>query len=319
MRLSRAEDRRLRDSVQQLAAAQTEMLEQQRRMHAELEALHAAVAESAERQRSIEARLGGLQENLTASEAAAQRGLRVLLDDGPGTRERLVALRASRDYAAAWSDPSPLVSIAIPTYVHWQTLEERAVPSVLAQTYENIEVIVVGDAAGEDVTAAMARIDDPRVRFENLTVRGPYPEDARERWYVAGSGPMNRAMELARGRWIAFLNDDDAMRPDHIEALLDEARRTSAEVVYGKLASHSPDGTSEIMGSFPPSNHGFGWQLAMHHSGLRFFEYELSAAIAGEPGDWHRARRMMLAGVRFAQIDRITVDYYPSTLWQEEG
>jgi hypothetical protein len=317
MRLSRAGGRHLRDSVQQLATAQTEMVEQQRRMHAELEALHTAVADSAELQRSIEARLSRLEEGLTASEATARRGLQVLLDDGPGTRERLVALRASHDYAAAWSDPLPLVSIAIPTYVHWQTLEERAVPSALAQTYENIEVIVVGDAAGENVRAAMDRIDDPRVRFENLTIRGPYPEDAQERWFVAGSGPMNRAMELARGRWIAFLNDDDAMRPDHVEVLLEEARRTSAEVVYGKLESHSPDGTSEILGTFPPSNHGFGWQLAMHHSGLRFFEYELSAAIAGEPGDWHRARRMMLAGVRFAQIDRIIVDYYPSTLWRE--
>jgi hypothetical protein len=134
---------------------------------------------------------------------------------------------------------------------------------------------------------------------------------------VAGTGPMNRAMELARGRWVAFLNDDDAMRPDHVEVLLAEARRTGAEIAYSKLAEHGPDGQRGEIGSFPPADHAFGWQLALQHAGLRLFEFSLAAHVFDQPGDWHRARRMLRAGVRFAQVDRVTSDYYPSVLWRE--
>jgi hypothetical protein len=48
------------------------------------------------------------------------------------------------------------------------------------------------------------------------------------------------------------------------------------------------------------------------------FEYELAAALFDQPADWHRARRMLRAGVRFSQVDRVTPDYYPTQLWNPE-
>jgi glycosyltransferase involved in cell wall biosynthesis len=238
------------------------------------------------------------------------------LDDETAARHALRAARAAADYEAPFTDPDPLVSVCIPTHTDYVHLLERSIPSVLAQDYANIEVVVVGDAAPPETAAGIERLNDPRVRYENLNVRGPYPDDPHERWMVAGTGPLNRAFELARGEWIAVNNDDDALRPNHVSSLLALARNSRDEVVYGRLMLHAPDGSTAVLGEFPPVLSGFGWQLALQHRAMRLFEFRLSAALFGEPGDWDRARRMLRAGVRFRMVDEILCDYYPSKLWR---
>jgi glycosyltransferase involved in cell wall biosynthesis len=211
-----------------------------------------------------------------------------------------------------------LVSVCIPTYTNVSDLIERSIPSVLAQEYENIEIIVVGDNAPPETGMALAKLDDPRIRYENLSIRGPYPETPPQSWMVSGTGAINRALQLARGAWIAVNDDDDALRPHHISTLLRVAQGFRDEVVYGRLARHAPDGSHELGGVFPPVSHGFGWQLALQHRAMRLFEYKLSAALFGNPGDWDRARRMLRAGVRFRMIDEVVMDYYPGRLWRAQ-
>ncbi len=108
------------------------------------------------------------------------------------------------------SSDTPLVSVVIPTYDRGELLVNRAIPSVLAQTYENVEIVVVGDAAPESTGERLRDLGDPRITYRNLTLRGPYPEDARDRWHVAGVPARNAAVALAHGEWIAPLDDDDA-------------------------------------------------------------------------------------------------------------
>jgi acetyltransferase-like isoleucine patch superfamily enzyme len=88
----------------------------------------------------------------------------------------------------------------------------RSVPSVLAQTHPNVEVVVVGDAAGPEVAEALAGIGDPRVRFANLTQRTVASDDPGKHWLVAATIARNEGMRLARGRWTVSLDDDDALR-----------------------------------------------------------------------------------------------------------
>ena len=94
-------------------------------------------------------------------------------------RERLWDLRDSDEYARAFDDDEPLVTIIITTYNNWALLRERALPSVLAQTYEHFECIIVGDAAPPEAAAVVASFADARLRFVNLPYRGPYPRNPR--------------------------------------------------------------------------------------------------------------------------------------------
>jgi glycosyltransferase involved in cell wall biosynthesis len=100
--------------------------------------------------------------------------------------------------------PGELISVIIPAY-NREAKIGRAVASVLAQTYENIEVIVVDDASPDGTAAAVEAIDDPRVRL----VR-------HERNRGAGTA-RNTGVAAARGEWIAFQDSDDDWLPQKLE------------------------------------------------------------------------------------------------------
>lgn len=98
----------------------------------------------------------------------------------------------------------PTVSVVVPTYGRADLLP-RAVDSVLAQTVDDLEVVVVDDASTDDTAAVVAGYDDDRVRyFAHETNRG-------------GSAARNTGIERARGEYVAFLDDDDEWRPTKLE------------------------------------------------------------------------------------------------------
>jgi Glycosyl transferase family 2 len=240
--------------------------------------------------------------------------LRAIYDDEAANRQRLWALRESPEYARAFEEANPLVTVCIPTYTNAEQLAARSLPSVLAQTHENLEVIVVGDDAPLEMEEVVRSFGDPRLQFVNLTIRGPYPADPVELWHVAGAAATNEALRLASGVWITHNSDDDTLTPDHVEVLLAAARRSRLELVYGKIRQHNPGADDSLLGVFPPTAPGhFGMQAALVHSGLRMFTHEL--VVFGEPGDWVWIRRMVRLGVRMGMIDDVVVDYYPSNIW----
>ena len=243
--------------------------------------------------------------------------MQLLRDDEPETRRRLWAVRETESYMQAYDEPEPLVSVVIPTYTNTKLLIERALPAVLAQTYERLEVIVVGDCAGPEVEEAVKRVADARIRYVNLTHRGPYPEDPELRWLVAGGPPANEGMRLARGRWIAQLDDDDESTPDHVELLLKAARERRLEFCYGRIREHLPDGSVELLCEFPPRLGAVSQTCSILHADMTFIASELGDALFGVVGDWSRVRRMMRVGVRMGMIEDIVLDYYPNKRWSE--
>ncbi len=103
----------------------------------------------------------------------------------------------------------PLVSVVIPTYRRPELLK-RAIQSVLAQSHTNVEVLVVGDHC-PSVEQVVAGIADGRVRHWNLA----------EHSNDAGTTPRNYALKaMARGTLIAYLDDDNLWRHDHLETLV---------------------------------------------------------------------------------------------------
>ncbi len=251
--------------------------------------------------RSVVFRLGQIETQLRNTQALVARTYERTFS----WNEVLANARDHENFDGAYDD-EPLVTVRIATFNQAELLCNRALASLLRQTYKNWEAIVVGDNCTDDTAARIAAIGDPRIRFINLDVRGPYPTEAKARWYVAGIGPMNTALAQAKGSWIAPLDHDDEWDDDHLAVLLDAARVSRAEVVYGRLAV--VDGTTHQpiveMGSYPPIRGEFGFLSAIHHVGLAAFRYDLNCRFADEPGDWNVARRMWDAGVKFHFIDR---------------
>jgi glycosyltransferase involved in cell wall biosynthesis len=62
----------------------------------------------------------------------------------------------------------------------------------------------------------------------------------------------NRALAMARTRWVAFLDDDDLFHPDHLETLLGHAEQTGADVVYSSCRITHPS-----IGEIPPDHPGW--------------------------------------------------------------
>ena len=279
--------------------------------------LDALGAEIAALREELREGLGAISEDAAALRDQQLPVLRAIVTEETATRRRLEQLRREPDYAIPFEDPDPLVTVCIPTYDRVSLLTERALPSVLAQTHRRLEVLVVGDASPPEMATALDTLGDERVRFVNLTHRHA-TTDADRHWMVGSSPARNTGYELATGDWIVDFDDDDAMRPDAIETVLAKAREQRLEVVYGKLEAHFADGTTEIIGRFPPTVHQFGWQGAVVHSGLRFFGRHSVAVAFGHPNDWFRVENMMRAGVRLGMVDSVLYDYYPARSWRSE-
>lgn len=236
------------------------------------------------------------------------RGLTAALyERGAGWAEQLVEARKTEQWRRAYTDPEPLVSIRISTCDRVDLLIDRALASVRRQTYTNWEVNVVGDACTDDTEQRIAELGDDRIRFRNLPVRGPYPEDPIRRWCVAGIPAQKAATEMSRGDWIAPLDDDDEWDDDHIEVLLDAARENDAELAYGLMRCRVEDPPINAMiGAWPPRMGEIGFQGAIYNAALSTagFQYDRICGFIGEPSDWHFARRLWEAGVRFHFVDR---------------
>lgn len=204
----------------------------------------------------------------------------------------------------------PLVSVIIPTFNKAELLVERSIPSVLAQTYKRIEVVVVGDHCEDDTAERVAALNDDRVTFVNLPERGRYPAEPWSRWRVAGVVPLNEGIRLARGTWLATVDDDDAFAPDHVLSLLEHAMANDLEMVYGKVRWETWPGFFEDLGSFPPTHGGISRMSVIYHSMLSFLKYDIESWKLEEPADWNLWSRMKSCGVKIGFLDKIVGSHY---------
>lgn len=206
-----------------------------------------------------------------------------------------------------YTDPqeSPLVSVIIPTWNRARLLVERTLPSVLAQSYQNFEVIVVGDHCTDETEDMIKQLGSPKVRFYNLPERGNYPEEEWARWRVAGAKPINHAFGIARGKWIAPLDDDDVFTPDHIEVLLRHAQNNNLEFAYGKQKRQITPEEWVDRGQPPFSSRICQNSATIYRSYLKLFRFDINAWRVEWPVDKHRIWRMYKAGVRADFLDRV--------------
>jgi len=114
----------------------------------------------------------------------------------------------------------PIVSVVIPTHNRFRMLR-RAVASVLAQTYEPFELIVVDDASTDETPRVSETFGDPRLRYLRREASG------------SAAGARNTGIEAARGELIVFLDDDDEYLPGFITAMATAFATAGPEVGFG--------------------------------------------------------------------------------------
>lgn len=105
---------------------------------------------------------------------------------------------------------SHLVSVIIPTY-NRQDLILQTVRSVLQQSYQNIEVIIISDGGTDETEKVLSQIDDKRWRYIHLNKNTGLPAVAR-----------NVGIEESKGSYIAFCDDDDLWFKEKLETQIGE-------------------------------------------------------------------------------------------------
>ncbi|MEO6421591.1 MAG: glycosyltransferase family A protein [Candidatus Nitrotoga sp.] len=106
---------------------------------------------------------------------------------------------------------SPLISLLIPAYS--PRFFKKSLESAIAQTYENIEIIICDDSSGPEIEEISGRLGRIRpLRYERNPIR------------LKGRGNYKKCFELATGEFIKYLNDDDILVQDCVERLLDAFR-----------------------------------------------------------------------------------------------
>lgn len=125
----------------------------------------------------------------------------------------------------------PLVSVIIPTYKRANYLN-RAIDSVLKQTYKNIEIIVVDDNSPD----SKERISTKKLISEHITTNKIKYIELDNNY--GGAIARNKGLELAAGKYVCFLDDDDEFLEKKIELQVDIFNKAKDELaVVGGFAN----------------------------------------------------------------------------------
>jgi glycosyltransferase involved in cell wall biosynthesis len=148
---------------------------------------------------------------------------------------------------------APLISVVIPSHRR-PALVQRAVRSVLAQTFADLEVIVVLDGADPESEARLKAVDDARLQVISV----PEP--------VGGSTARNIGVRAARAGWIALLDDDDEWFPQKLEKqiAIGQSSRYQYPIVASSVIARTP--SADLCWPKKPPRHPLSEYLFVRNS-----------------------------------------------------
>jgi glycosyltransferase involved in cell wall biosynthesis len=126
----------------------------------------------------------------------------------------------------------PVVSIITPTYNHEKFID-ACIESVVRQTYQNWEQIIIDDGSTDRTPDIIRGFVDPRIHYvrqDNLGI------EALPHTY-------NRALSMCRGQLVAILEGDDTWPPGKLSALIEAFNDQDVVLAYGAVADIASDGT----------------------------------------------------------------------------
>ncbi len=144
---------------------------------------------------------------------------------------------------------APRVTVIIPTYNRSGPLH-YAVTSVLAQSFDDFELLVVGDACTDDSETVVCGFSDPRVAWHNL------PTNSGNQF-----APNNYGLANARGNYIAYLGHDDLWHRDHLAQLVSAIELQHGDLAFSLTLDIGPPNkpTRQVMGLCP--NGVYEWPI----------------------------------------------------------
>jgi glycosyltransferase involved in cell wall biosynthesis len=156
----------------------------------------------------------------------------------------------NHDNLSAQAD-RPKVSVIVRTYER-KSLLEQALQSLARQNFQDFEAIVVNDGGDKGLEHVVKSAGLKRARYFYAPHKGPW-------------SAMNYGLEMARGEFITFLDDDDILYPEHLEVLVAYLERP------GSLAVVYPDARISI---WKPREDGAYQRVKVRESLTREFSRE---------------------------------------------
>lgn len=151
-----------------------------------------------------------------------------------------------------------LVSILVPCYNHEKFVAD-CINSLIAQTYENIEVIICDDCSADNSFGVIKEYEEAmKKRFKKVVIM-------RNEVNRGITKNLNGMLELAQGEYIKLIASDDMLAEDAIENLVAFAKVSEADIVYSNMRyigydCHYPVGNIENLKTFyterPPVGRG---------------------------------------------------------------
>ena len=97
----------------------------------------------------------------------------------------------------------PIISVVLVTYNHEKYVAE-AVQSILGQTFDNFELIIINDGSTDETEKVIKSFNDARIKYVYQHNQGP-------------SAAINAGTELACGKYVMFMSGDDVSHPERME------------------------------------------------------------------------------------------------------
>lgn len=191
--------------------------------------------------------------------------------------------------------PSPLVSVIVPTYNRPAMLRD-ALASIEAQTFQDFEILVINDG-GEDVEGIAKEY--PKVRYFSHGCN----------WGCAGT--KNTALRMAKGKYIAHLDDDDLWYPWHLEKML-KVLQAGARFVYSDSNIRESGEKDRLWFSRPPSDllqHSVAGVCSVMHERSLLTEVGFYDSCLADHEDWDMWIRMSAVTeiVHLAEVTSLVV------------
>lgn len=193
-----------------------------------------------------------------------------------------------------------LVSVITPTISsrHFEMLN-RCVPSVNNQIYERVEHVVISDGPDSHLDRELFVAGD-NVSFLELSRNWHHFTNGRS----YGAIPRLVGTYIARGEYIAYIDDDDEMLPNHVSELVNLLESTGSDFVFSRMRRMMSDGRVDEIGDGSIWNGGIGTPMVLHK-----VECLLTAnwGLHGYSEDFELFKAWEKAGLKCAYLPKVTI------------